>query len=400
MAPKKILISGAGITGNSLAFWLSKLGHNVTIVERFPSLRASGLQIDLRSHGIEVMKRMGLEDAFKAHSIPERKCLGFSTKYEIMRGDLCRIIYDLSKSRAKYIFGTSIESYEDNDKEKTINVRFANATEDTFDLVIGADGQGSRTRKMMLGREAPDAFRPLNGRYIGYFTFPQPIKEGEGYVATMYSAPGGRGIMLRRHNAQEIQAYLGGQTNSEQLKEHLRGDVAEQKEALKEMIQGAGWRADEILGYLKDSKNFYCERLGMVKMPHWSRGRVALVGDAAYCPPVMTGMGTTSGIVGAYVLAGEIGRHCGEPAEKGNGSLMAAIQAYEQTFRPFINQVQAGVAEDEGLWDKISGTAFGIALGNYLMGAASLLRLDVLSKFSTDPVKNWKLPTYKELLRD
>ena len=156
MVPMKILISGAGITGKSLAFWLSKLGHNVTIVERFSSLRASGLQIDLRSHGIEVIKRMGLEDAFKAHSIPEQGMeivnkagkrqaffpandlvnpnLGFSTNFEIMRGDLCRIIYDMSKDRAKYIFGTSIESFEENDKEKTINVRFANATEDRFDL--------------------------------------------------------------------------------------------------------------------------------------------------------------------------------------------------------------------------------------------------------------------------
>ncbi|CDM36476.1 Monooxygenase, FAD-binding [Penicillium roqueforti FM164] len=313
------------------------------------------------------MKCMGKRQAFFPANNFIKPSLGFSTKYEIMRGDLCRIVYGLSKSRAKYIFGTSIESYEENDKEKTINVRFANATEDTFDLVIGADGQGPRTRKMMLGREAPDAFRPLNGRCIGYFTFPQPIKEGEGYVATMYSAPGGRGIMLRRRNAQEIQAYLGGQTNSEKLKEHLRGDVAEQKEALKVILQGAGWRADEILGYLKDSKNFYCERLGLVKMPHWSRGRVTLVGDAAYCPSVMTGMGTTSGIVGAYVLAGEIGRHCGGPSEEGNDSLMAAVQAYEQTFRPVINQVQAGVAEDEGLWHctwKLSyGSCFPFEIG-------------------------------------
>ena len=107
-----------------------------------------------------------------------------------------------------------------------------------------------------------------------------------------------------------------------------------------------------------------------------------------------------SGIVGSYVLAGEIGRHCGGPAENGNDSVMAALQAYEQTFRPFMSQVQAGVSEEEGLWDKISGTAFGIALGNYLMGAASLVRLDILSRFATDPVKNWKLPTYQELLRD
>ncbi|CAG8904594.1 unnamed protein product [Penicillium egyptiacum] len=429
MAPMKILISGAGITGNSLAFWLSKLGHSVTVIERSPFLRASGLQIDLRSHGVEVMKRMGLERAFKAHSIPEQGMemvnkagkrqayfpandsggvnLGFSTGFEIMRGDLCRIIYDETKSRANYIFGTSIESFEENDKGKAINVRFTNATEARFDLVIGADGQGSRTRKMMLGSEAPDGFYPLNGQYVGYFTIPRPIKDGEGYVAAMYTAPGRRGIMTRRHNAHEIQAYIGCRADSEHLKNRLQGDVSEQKEALKEMLQGAGWKTDEILESLKDADDFYCERIGLVKLACWSHGRVTLVGDAAYCPSAMTGMGTTSGIVGAYVLAGEIGRHCGKPSEKefveGNDNtddLLAALQAYEEKFRPFITQVQGSVSVDGGLWDRISATAFGVALMNCLMGIAAFLRLDLLSSFSADPVKDWKLPTYEELLRD
>ncbi|KOS45496.1 hypothetical protein ACN38_g3580 [Penicillium nordicum] len=420
----KILISGAGITGNTLAFWLSKLGHNVTIVERSPFLRASGLQIDLRNHGIEVMKRMGLEQAFKAHSIPEQGMqfvnkagkrqayfpandstnvsLGFSTNFEIMRGDLCQIIYDVTKSRANYIFGTSIESFEENDKEKAINVRFANATEGRFDLLIGADGLGSRTRNLMLGNEAPDASHPLNGRYVGYFTLPQPIKDGEGYIATVYRAPGGRGIMTRRHNAHEIQAYIGVQADSEQLKKRLQGNVLEQKEALKEMLQGAGWKTDEILESLKDADNFYCERMGLVKLACWSRGRVTLAGDAAYCPSAMTGMGTTSGIVGAYVLAGEIGRHCDGSSEKESTTdpVLAALQAYEQKFRPFVSQVQEGVSDDGGLWDRISATVFGIALTNHLMRIAAFLRLDLLSRFSSNPVKDWKLPTYEELLRD
>lgn len=134
----KILISGAGITGNALAFWLTKLGHEITIIERYPSLRANGLQIDLRGHGIEVMKRMGLEEAFRAMSVPEQglqivDSLGrqraffpannkagkgtqnFTTDYEIMRGDLCRLMYDTAKTKATYIFGTSIESFEEQD---------------------------------------------------------------------------------------------------------------------------------------------------------------------------------------------------------------------------------------------------------------------------------------------
>ncbi|KAJ5095001.1 Monooxygenase FAD-binding [Penicillium argentinense] len=424
----KILISGAGITGNALAFWLSKLGHAVTIIERFPELRVSGLQVDLRSHGVAVMKRMGLEEAFRAHSIPEQGMqmvdkkgrrrayfpasnssnvkLGFSSDFEIMRGDLCQIIYDVAKARASYVFGTSIASFEQ--KSDVVDVRFVDGTSNQFDLVVGADGLGSRTRKLMLGDEAADAFRPLNGMYVGYFTFPKPIEDDEEYVATNYMATGKRGIMVRRHNAREVQAYVGGQTNSERLKKALAGSVTEQKGALTEMLQGAGWKADEILESLKGSDNFYCERMGQVRLEHWSRGRVTLVGDAAYCPTAMTGMGTTSGIVGAYILAGEIGRHCRNSSSSHSketqgtpDQLLGALEAYEQKFQPFMSQVQKGVSfENGGIWERVSATAFGIAVMNHLMGVASFLRLDLLSRFQSDVVTNWELPVYEELLRD
>jgi 2-polyprenyl-6-methoxyphenol hydroxylase-like FAD-dependent oxidoreductase len=421
----KILISGAGITGNTLAFWLSKIGHNVTIVERFPNLRASGLQIDLRGYGVEVMKRMGLEQAFLEKSIPEQGMqmvdktgrrraffpandssnvkLGFSSDWEIMRGDLCRIIYDITKARAKYIFGVSIDSFEQN--QNTVEVKFTDGSTNRFDLVVGADGQGSRTRKLMLAPNSQDAFYPIKGMYVGYFTIPRPIQEGEEYIATSYMAPGGRGIMTRRHNDHEIQAYIGGQTNSERLKASLRGDISEQKGALIEMLQGAGWKTDEILKSLATSDNFYCERMGQVRLDHWSRGRVVLVGDAAYCPSAMTGMGTTSGIVGAYILAGEIGRHCdgsgGANLAEANtpGPLLDALEAYRNRFHPFMTQVQESVSIDEGRWDKFSSTAFGIAVMNTLMGIASFFRLDLLSKFTSDTVKDWDLPSYEELHR-
>ncbi|KAJ6118239.1 Monooxygenase FAD-binding [Penicillium samsonianum] len=425
MTQMKILISGAGVTGNALAFWLTKLGHNVTIVECFPDLRASGLQIDLRGHGVEVMKRMGLEQAFREKSIPEQGMqmvdksgrirayfpandssnvkLGFSSDWEIMRGDLCRIMYEITKTRAKYVFGVSIDSFEE--EENAVKVQFTDGSTNQFDLVIGADGQGSRTRKLMLGPDAQDPFRPINDTYVGYLIIPWPIKEGEKYIATAYMAPGGRGVMTRRHNDHEIQAYIGARTNSDRLKASLRGDNNERKEALREMLQGAGWQTDEILESLKTADNFYCERIGQVRLDHWSRGRVVLVGDAAYCPSAMTGMGTTSGIVGAYILAGEIGRHCSsagvDVAVTGApDSLLAALEAYEQKFHPFITQVQQGVSLDGGRWDGLLSTAFGIAVMNYLLGIASFFRLDRLSRFTSDPAKGWELPEYEELYRN
>lgn len=71
MRTLRVLICGAGVAGNALAFWLSRQGHVVTIVERALSLRTTGLQIDLRGHGVTVLRRMGLEKAFRSLSVDE-----------------------------------------------------------------------------------------------------------------------------------------------------------------------------------------------------------------------------------------------------------------------------------------------------------------------------------------
>ncbi|OIW29325.1 FAD/NAD(P)-binding domain-containing protein [Coniochaeta ligniaria NRRL 30616] len=425
MAQLKVLISGAGIAGNALAFWLAKLGHDVTVIERFPSLRATGLQLDLRGHGIDVMKRMGLEQAFRSKSAPEngvqmvdssgrrrayfpanksgKGLQAFTTDYEIMRGDLCRLIYDATRDRAKYIFGTAIESFEE--KDSSVEVWFTDGKTDRFDILVGADGQGSRTRRMMLGPDTPDAFFPFNGVYIGYFTIPRPIKEGEEYIATSYMAPGKRGIMIRRQNPNEIQAYLMCKTESERLKAARRGDVKEEKEAMAEIFQGAGWQTEDILQSLKADNDFYCERLGLVKLESWSHGRVVLVGDAAYCPSAATGMGTTSSMVGAYILAGEIARCCGRADGKGaergadnKDGITAALKAYEQKFQPFMKQVQEGILEDAG-FNMLPSTSFGIAILNFLMGVVSLLRLNVIGeRLLREKIIGWDLPEYEEIV--
>ena len=420
----KVLISGAGIAGNSLAFWLSKLGHDVTVIERFPTLRVSGLQIDLRGHGVEVMKQMGLEQAFRSKSAPEQGMQvidssgrrrayfpanksgtgpqNFTTDYEIMRGDLCRLIYDATEGRASYIFGNSIETFED--IGGAVRVRYIDGESDVFDLVVGADGQGSRTRKMMLGPNAPDAFSQLGGMYVAYFTIPRPIKKDEEYIATIYMAPGRRGVMTRRHNPEEVQVYLGGKSDSQRLKNARRGDVKEEKAALAEILKGAGGPIDDILESLEDVQDFYCERIGLVKLDSWYKGRVALVGDAAYCPSANTGMGVSAAVVGAYILAGEIGKtHDTLPEDTNPTSstvdlVTAALEAYERKFQPFMNQVQKGLSGEDSTWDKIAATSFGIGVLNILAGLASLLKINVGKYMLKEEIKDWELPHYEEML--
>ncbi|KAF1993971.1 FAD/NAD(P)-binding domain-containing protein [Amniculicola lignicola CBS 123094] len=410
----KVLITGAGISGSALAFWLAKLGHTVTVIERFPSLRATGLQLDLRGHGIEVMKRMGLESAYRAKAIAEqgmqvvdssgrrrawfpvnntgKGTQSFSTEWELLRGDMCTTLYErASREGAEYVFGTTVEKVMQ--EGELVHVWFKNGRTADFDLVVGADGVGSRMRKMILGSETKDGFVRLPGLYVAYFTCKLPMQEGEQNIATMYTATNKRGIMTRRNNPREVQVYIGGTVHTGRLADAKPGDVEEEKEALAELFQGAGWRCDEIVRGMRDCKDFYCERMGMVKLEHWSNGRIALTGDAAWCPTANTGMGTSSSMVGAYILAGEIATHC-SPSDGGEG-LEAALKGYEDRFKPFMEQVQKGV--EEGSWDNMPSSKFGLGVMNILLGIVSFFRIDIVKYMLKEKVYDWELPAYKEL---
>ncbi|KIV99660.1 uncharacterized protein PV09_08715 [Verruconis gallopava] len=414
MAPLKILISGGGISGNTLAFWLSRLGHNVTVVEWFSCLRITGLQLDLRGHGVEVMKRMGLEQAFRSVKAPEQgfeivdkngKCQAFfpantsgkgvqdfTTEWEIMRGDLCRMIYNETKDVAKYMFGTSIEEVENN--TDAVHVRFTDGREDEFDLVVGAEGQGSRLRKMMIGEDAESkALTPLGG-YVAYFRIPKDMQPGEDFRAKWYLATNSRFVMTRRHNDREMQVYLICTSRADEIDKSYRRGISEEKKAYRKVFANAGWKVDEYLEVLEATDDFYCERVSFVRLSPWSQGRIALVGDAAYCPSVMTGMGTTSAIVGAYILAGEIGKRCAPTKVSTHQDLVDALQAYEKTYRPFMDQVQRGLSE--GGWAYWPTSSFGIWIVNHLARLAAALRLNVVGGwFLREKVDNWQLPTYE-----
>ncbi|EED15717.1 FAD-binding monooxygenase, putative [Talaromyces stipitatus ATCC 10500] len=427
MMPLKILICGAGITGNALAFWLSKIGHKITVIEHFPDLRATGLQLDLRGPGIQVLRKMGLEETFRRSTVKEQgmklvdkkgRSWGYfsanrsgeglqslTTDFEIMRGDLCRLLYDATKVHVTYKFGMHAISIEQN--TYFAEVTFSNGAQERFDIVIGADGQGSRTRKMMLDSEVTDGtlradpFQTL-GAFAGYFTVQEDIRKDEGYDATMYMTTKSRGIMTRRHDPHKYQAYLFCSTDSsERLKSSKKGDIIKEKEGFKEVFHGTGWRSEEILKALETSDDFYCERIGVIVLDHWSPGRIALVGDAAYCPSVMTGMGTSCGMTGAYVLAGEIARHYGNQSKAGTESnaITAAFNSYERKLRPLMTQVQKGLTNNPRYMESLPSSEWGVGMVYVLFWFASLLRLDVLARWVLrEDTNGWKLPEYPEMV--
>ncbi|RMZ90362.1 hypothetical protein DV736_g2395, partial [Chaetothyriales sp. CBS 134916] len=445
MAQLKVLIVGAGIAGNAAAFWLSKLGHAVTVLERHPCLRINGLQLDLRGDGIKAIRIMGLEEAIRSKLVPEegveivdsaghRKAYfpanktgkgaqSMTSEFEIMRQDLCRLLHDKAVEHGTtYIFGSSVESFEENGRE--VDVKFTDGRTDRFDLVIGADGQGSRIRRLLFGGIAEgtkdSSLRSLPGdQRTAYFTAPRPIEEGEEYIATAYLMPGKRFILTRRHSPNEIQWYLRCPASTDRLKNAQKGDVKAEKEAFAEAFQDSGWRTDEVVKALKEgADDFYCEHGGFVKLDNWSRGRVALLGDAAWCP-TSNGYGTSAAIVGAYILAGEIATHYGRGDGTGtdnnkvdnakdigsssneDDALLSSLSAFETKLRPFIKQIQKGLSSDPNIFDKLPSTWLTVAVFNFIAGVTAFLGLDIIaSRLSEkDNIKGWELPGYKDMVQ-
>ncbi len=370
---------------------------------------------------------MGLEDAFCAKAAPEQGMewvdsngkrrawfpantsgtgrQSFSSEFEIMRGDLCRLLYDAARAcrnPPRYIFRNSVESFVQTDH--AIEVRFEDGKTDWFELVVGADGQWSRTRRMMLDAGVQDGLHRVPGLCFAYFTMRRPMKKEEEYVATSYMAPGRRGMLLRRHSPHEVQVMLSCKTDPEKLDNVPRGDVKLEKEFVAAIFKGAGWLTEDILKAMRDASDFYCERVGLVRLDTWSSGRLALVGDAASCPTVLSGMGTTCAMVGAYILAGEIGMNCGQ---SGSGSdihnmesLSTALGNYEQRFRPFMDQIQEGILENADSQWAMGGSAFSIGVLNCIMSVASFFKVNVAQLFGIrETVKGWELPEYETVIR-
>jgi 2-polyprenyl-6-methoxyphenol hydroxylase-like FAD-dependent oxidoreductase len=365
VAPLKVLISGAGIAGLAAACWLSRIGCDVTIVERSPKLRASGQQVGLTGQGIVIMEMMGIEDAVRAVRCPEPgmrvinhqgrskaffpvntsgKGLSPTRELEVMRGDLVHILYEATKSLkgVNYVFDSRIKSFtqdEEGSQARKVHITFSDGRQDDYDVLIGADGIGSEARKLMLGPSFPDPRRDL-GVHMAFFT--APSREDDTYDWTMCHIPGGKAIMTRKDKLENIRVYLATRVGGAAL--DAAKPLAEQKAALAELFKGVeGCQAERFARDLVESPeadDLNCQTVSQIRLPEgaWSRGRVVLLGDAAYCPaPIGGGVATTAALVGAYVLAGEIAKQWKKSEQSPSTfNMEEAAKKYERIVRPFI----------------------------------------------------------------
>jgi 2-polyprenyl-6-methoxyphenol hydroxylase-like FAD-dependent oxidoreductase len=339
-----ILICGAGIAGHALAFWLSRYGFNPTLIERAPHLRDGGYMVDVWGIGYDILERSDLMSEVREHSYPidrlifvdgsGREIARFGGElirkifadrfFCIPRGDLARTFYNALGTQTETLYNTSIDLLYDTPDGACVTLsgdRFRR-----FDIVVGADGLHSQVRKWAFGTE--DQFQKYLGYYAASFTSENYPYRNE--VAYMTFARPGRQISrytLRNNRS----AFLLVFAEPRPLGIDQRSLVA-QKNFLRNRFKGGAWETDAVLASLDSAEELFFDAVSQIRMQKWCRGRVALIGDAAYCPSLLAGEGAAFAMLGAYILAGEL--------HKADGDYQQAFAAYEIRLQNFIRRKQ------------------------------------------------------------
>ena len=367
-----VLISGASIAGPSLAYWLNRCGFRPTVVEKASTVRPGGYPIDLRGVAVEVIDRMGLLSQVRAAHIATRRatCVdsrgrrmarvelanlsGTGHDVELPRGRLASLLYDATREDVEYMFDDSISSLEQT--EEGVRVTFRSGAQRTFGLVVGADGLHSNVRGLTFGAEAQ--FH----RYLGYYFvgFSVDTDFGLDSEVVMHNRPGRMAALYAVRNQRRPNALLAFA-----VKERIdrRLSVAEQFELVERAFAGDGWEVPRLLAAMRTADDLFFDSVSQIRMPSWTKGRVALVGDAGYAPSFLSGQGSSLAVVGAYQLAAALAA--------AGGDHRVAFPAYERSMRHFVEQNQQLALKASGAM--IPRTTAGLWLRNRMLGIVPLL---------------------------
>ncbi|MFE6042272.1 FAD-dependent monooxygenase [Streptomyces sp. NPDC056452] len=344
-----VLISGGGIAGPALAHWLRGHGFGVTVVERGTGPRAGGQAVDVRGVALDVVERMGLLERarqvrtrMRGMSVldPEGQEIDRSTEatfssgrldsddIELLRDDLVELVYEHTQEGVEYLFGNSITALDEDGSG--VQVGFAHGPSRRFDLVVGADGLHSAVRRLAFGPE--ERFAHHLGSYLSVFSADNFL-DLDNWQMWLSDGDVGFGIMPVRDNS-ELRIAFGFESGP------LAHDTAALRRIVVDRLASLRWEGPRLAEAAREAPDFYCDAMAQIRMDHWSRGRVALLGDAGYCPSPLSGQGTSLALVGAHVLADSLARS--------HGDHTAAYARYEERMRPFVTLNQDLATENPG----------------------------------------------------
>lgn len=346
MTAPHALITGASIAGLSAAWWLRRIGWDVTVVERAPAFRDGGQNVDVRGIAREVLDRMALTDAIRAKNTTETGTVivdardkviaelpsdgpdGATAELEVLRGDFARAILESLPEGVRFVYGDAVAEVDES-REDRVSIVTEGGERLDASLLIVAEGVRSRTRDLLFATSEVDA-DPL-GITMAFGTIPRTADDDDRW--RWYNAVGGRQVHLRPDpygTTRAILSYAG----DDGLAQRDRDDALR---VLRERYADAGWQAPRVLDGFDSSDDVYIDELTQIRMPGWHRGRVCVIGDAAWCVTPMGGGGSSLALTGGYVLAAFLSQVDG-PVDRDR--LDEALSSFDGWMRPLVDQIQ------------------------------------------------------------
>lgn len=401
MTAPHALITGASIAGLSAAWWLRRIGWEVTVVERAPAFGDGGQNVDVRGIAREVLDRMALTEAIRAKNTTETGTVivdahdkviaelpsdgpdGATAELEVLRGDFARAILESLPAGVRFVYGEAVAEVDESRADRVSIVTEGGERLDAALLVV-AEGVRSRTRDLLFAASEVDA-DPL-GITMAFGTIPRTGDDDDRW--RWYNAVGGRQVHLRPDpygTTRAILSYAG----DDGLAERDRDDALR---VLRERYADAGWQAPRVLDGFDSSDDVYIDELTQIRMPGWHRGRVCVIGDAAWCVTPMGGGGSSLALTGGYVLAAFLSQIDG-PVDRDR--LDEALASFDGWMRPLVDQIQ-GIPRGM-LRLAYPHTRLGLAARGVLMKAMTAPPLSHLAaRFGQVADTDQKLPTLRE----